>query len=145
MKLIKRIFKSEPKSVLEQDPGQLLQVLAKIKSDPKIYPEIVKQLTERNPIKFKSERETQRYIESATTYADALGVAKLIDNALGSGTFRTLSFLDDKQDSAVTKTSEKPLTIPTINLVVVILVPYGGPVFISSIIVKLFYQNTIFF
>ena len=80
--------------------GQLLRVLDNIKADPKIYPEILKQLAEKNPIKFKSEREVERYLESATTDADAVGVAKLIDLTLGSGTFRTLSFLDKKGDSA---------------------------------------------
>lgn len=84
----------------KEEQGQLLQILAKIKADPKIYPEILKQIAERNPGKFKSLREAQRYFESAITDADALGLAKLIDHTLGGGTFRTLSFLDKKQDSA---------------------------------------------
>lgn len=82
------------------EQGQLLQILDKIKADPKIYPEILRQLADRNPGKFKSLREAQRYFESVTTDADALGLAKLIDQTLGGGTSRTLSFLDKKQDSA---------------------------------------------
>lgn len=84
----------------ETKDGQLLQILEEIRSDKKIYSEILKLLTERNPNKFKSQRETQRYLESVTTDADALGVAKLVDYTLGEGTFRTLSFLDKEQDSA---------------------------------------------
>jgi hypothetical protein len=80
--------------------GQLLEIFDKIRSNPKIYSEIVKQLTERNPVKFKSARETERYLISVLNDSDALGAAKLIDQTLGSGTFRTLSFLDNKQDSA---------------------------------------------
>lgn len=97
MGFLDRFRRGEP---TQPEQGQLLQVLAKIKADPKIYPEILKQLTERNPGKFKSEREAKRYVESAQSDADALGVAKLVDQTLGSGTFRTLSFLDKKQDSA---------------------------------------------
>ena len=77
-----------------------MQILNKIKADPKIYPEILKQIADRNPGKFKSLRKVQRYFKSATTDADALGLAKLIDHTLGGGTFRILSFLDKKQDSA---------------------------------------------
>lgn len=99
------IFRRFRGEALPQEPpkpehGQLLQILEKIKADLKIYPEILKQIADRNPGKFKSLRETQRYFESATTDADALGLAKLIDHTLGGGTFRTLSFLDKKQDSA---------------------------------------------
>ena len=84
----------------KSEQGQLLQILEKIKADSKIYPEILKQLADRNTDKFKSLQEAQGYLESATTDADALGVAKLIDHTLGGGTFRTLSFLDENQDSA---------------------------------------------
>ena len=84
----------------ESQDGQLLKILEKIKADKKIYSEILKLLAERNPERFKSQRETQRYLESATTNADALGVAKLVDYTLGEGTFRTLSFLDREQNSA---------------------------------------------
>ena len=84
----------------ESQGGQLLQILEKIKADKKIYLEILKLLAERNPERFKSPREAQRYLESAATSADALGVAKLVDYTLGEGTFRTLSFLDREQNSA---------------------------------------------
>ena len=102
MSFFKKIFRGETLSPEPSKPeqGQLLQILDKIKADTKIYPEILKQLTDRNPVKFKSLREAQRYVESATTNEDALGIAKLIDHTLGVGTFRTLSFLDKKQDSA---------------------------------------------
>lgn len=80
--------------------SQLLQILNKIKADPKVYSEVLRQLAERNSDKFKSFREVERYFESAATDADALGLAKLIDNTLGGGVFRTLSFLDKNQDSA---------------------------------------------
>lgn len=84
----------------KSEQGQLLRILDKIRSHSKIYQEILKHLTERNPGKFRSKREAQRYFESTTTDVDALGVAKLIDYTLGGGTFRTLSFLDKEQDSA---------------------------------------------
>lgn len=103
MGLFDRFRGNEPQTkhkTSETQDGQLLSILKKIKADKKIYPEIVKMLAERNPNRFKSEREVKRYLESATTSADALGVAKLVDSTLGEGTFRTLSFLDKEQNSA---------------------------------------------
>lgn len=97
-----RRFRGEapPPEPPKPERGQLLQILDKIRADSKIYLEILKQIADRNPGKFKSLREAQRYFESAITDADAFGLAKLIDHTLGSGTFRTLSFLDKNQDSA---------------------------------------------
>ena len=99
--VIQRKFRNEKQSIeTKQEQGQLLRILDKIKTDPKIYREILKQLVDRNLEKFETVKEAREYIESVSTDADALGVAKLIDQTLGGGTFRTLSFLDKTQDSA---------------------------------------------
>lgn len=100
MSFFRRFFGEAPPEQLNPEQGQLLQILDKIKADPKIYPEILKQMADRNPDKFKSLREAERYFDSVATDADALGAAKLIDQTFGEGTFRTLSFLDEEQDSA---------------------------------------------
>jgi len=84
----------------ETEQSQLLQIMEKIKADTKVYAEILKQLLERNPDQFESIEQVQTYFESAVTSTDAHGVAKLIDQTLGNGTFRTLSFLDDNQNAA---------------------------------------------
>ena len=85
---------------IDRQDSQLIRVLNILKKNKKIYATILKILSERNPDKFKTPREAQMYIESATSRSDALGVAKLIDYTLGAGTFRTLSFLDTQQDSS---------------------------------------------
>jgi len=91
---------SKPSPKSEHKDEQLLRILDKIKVDKKIYMEISRLLFERNPNKFKSLREAERYLDSANSTNDAFEVAKLIDYTLGKGTFRTLSFLDEQQDSA---------------------------------------------
>lgn len=91
-------FNEEQQTSAEQ--GQLLEILDNIKADPKIYSEISQQLAERMPDKFASVAEVQQYFESVVTSTDALGIARLIDESFGEGTFRTLSFLDKKQDTA---------------------------------------------
>lgn len=84
----------------KEKPGQLLQIIFKIRRNPQIYSQIIERLAERNPEKFRSVREAQRYFDSVSTNLDAAGLARIIDYSFGAGTFRILSFLDEKQDRA---------------------------------------------
>lgn len=84
----------------DRQSSQLMRVLNLIKKDERIYAIILQILSARNPDKFKTPKEAQRYFESPTNDRDALGVARLIDSTLGPGTFRTLSFLDTQQDAS---------------------------------------------
>ncbi len=90
---------SGPAVPIAEKPSQLLSILGELKASPKIYAEITAQLLEKNPDKFKSEAEVTSFVEAVQTPAGALVVAKLIDKTLGTGAFRTMSFLGSQQNA----------------------------------------------
>ncbi len=76
-----------------EETGQLVGIAERLKADNTIRQSLALQLSERHKDMFATPQLAEAYINSIGSDSEALGLAKLVDQTLGEGTFRTLSFL----------------------------------------------------
>jgi len=83
----------------ELDESQLVQIFSDLKGHRKLFDFVVTSIAERDGENYGSPKEIKKMLECISEPTEALGAAKMIERALGTGSMRKISFVSSSADA----------------------------------------------